>query len=206
MAQDQYALPREIFPCDDVNLPDFRYLNNDFAPVKHPFKDAFNIESYNSMWLDESIPVTKPSLQSICTESLPNLGIIALSRPPVASPATPLVTASPTPPTVPRPDTVDEMDSNTHDNDSDCIETTAICTETPLHNPLPLLSMLTDFDDSKTNLCFISYRGAGTLRPKWYLIEIRKESKDDAEKGELFVDFFRKHPDDNKKKDNVSRY
>ena len=52
MAQDLYTLPREILPCNNVDLPDFRYLNNNFAPVKHPFKDSFNIESYNSMWLD----------------------------------------------------------------------------------------------------------------------------------------------------------
>ena len=98
MAQDLYALPREILPCDDIDLPDFRYLNNDFAPVKHPFKDAFNIESYNSMWLDKSIPVTKPSLQSICTDTLPNIDETAQPRPTTASPTAPLVSVSPSPP------------------------------------------------------------------------------------------------------------
>ena len=48
-AQDMYALPPQILPCADINLPYIRYLNTDFAPVKHPFKDNFNIESYNSM-------------------------------------------------------------------------------------------------------------------------------------------------------------
>ena len=38
LAQDIYALPPQILPCDPVDLPDLRYLNTDYAPVKHPFK------------------------------------------------------------------------------------------------------------------------------------------------------------------------
>ena len=49
MAQDIYALPPRILSCNGIELPDLRYLNNDFAPVKHSFKYVFNIESYNSM-------------------------------------------------------------------------------------------------------------------------------------------------------------
>ena len=52
-----------MLPCDDVDLPDFRYLNTDFTPVKHPFKDNFNIESYNSIWLDNTSMITKPDLE-----------------------------------------------------------------------------------------------------------------------------------------------
>ena len=49
LAQDMYALPPQILPCDQINFPDLRYMNNNFAPVTHPFKDSFNIESYNSI-------------------------------------------------------------------------------------------------------------------------------------------------------------
>ena len=66
MGQDLYALPPQILPCDDIDLPDFRYLNSNFTPVKHPFKDSCNIESYNSMWLDDQNIVTKPDLCQVC--------------------------------------------------------------------------------------------------------------------------------------------
>ena len=52
LAQDIYALPPQILPCDPVDLPDLRYLNTDYAPVKHPFKASFDVESYNIMWFD----------------------------------------------------------------------------------------------------------------------------------------------------------
>ena len=61
--QDLYALPLQYIPCDDVDLPDFRYLNTDFTPVKHPFKDNSIIENYNSMWLDNISMITKPDLE-----------------------------------------------------------------------------------------------------------------------------------------------
>ena len=61
--QDIYALPPHILPCDDFDLPDLRYLNTDFTPVKHPFKDNVNIESYNSIWLGNTSMITKPDLE-----------------------------------------------------------------------------------------------------------------------------------------------
>ena len=63
LAQDMYALPPQILPYDQVDLPDLRYMNNDFAPVTHPFKDSFNIESYNSIWFEKQPPSSKPTLQ-----------------------------------------------------------------------------------------------------------------------------------------------
>ena len=71
MAQDIYALPPQILSCDDIEFPDLRYLNNDFAPVKHSFKYVFNIESYNSMWLDKSVLMQKLALKDICQDSIP---------------------------------------------------------------------------------------------------------------------------------------
>ena len=38
LAQDLYALPPQILPCDEVDLVDLRYLNIDFTSVAHPFK------------------------------------------------------------------------------------------------------------------------------------------------------------------------
>ena len=58
-----YALPHQILPCADVDFPDLWYLNTDFAPVKYPFKDNFNIESYNNTWLDSMSIMSKPDLR-----------------------------------------------------------------------------------------------------------------------------------------------
>ena len=67
---DIYALSPQILPFDDVYLPEFRYLNTDFAPVKHPFKDYFNIKSYKIMWLDNKSMIPKPDLKQICEKDI----------------------------------------------------------------------------------------------------------------------------------------
>ena len=69
LAQDLYALLPQILPCVDVDLPNCCYLNTDFAPVKPPFKDNFDIESYNSMWLDNQSLVSKPDLCQVCGDN-----------------------------------------------------------------------------------------------------------------------------------------
>ena len=53
MVQVMYALPQQTLSCSDIDLPNV-YFNSDFTPVKHPFKDAFDIQSYNSMWLEDT--------------------------------------------------------------------------------------------------------------------------------------------------------
>lgn len=116
MAQDLYILPPQILPCDDIDLPDFRYLNSDFAHIKHPLKDTFNIESYNSMWLDDTMQTRKPNLKEICNKVspiVPPIVSLIIDLHPVDKP-TPVISTSP-PPTQ-RPDTIDEMDINQPDN------------------------------------------------------------------------------------------
>ena len=51
-----YLLPPLILPCDEVDTPDLRYLNTDFAPnLKHPFHRDFDIEAYNTKWFDDEL-------------------------------------------------------------------------------------------------------------------------------------------------------
>ena len=59
LAQDMYAFPPQILPCDQIDLPYSRYMNTSFAPVARLFKDMFNIESYNIVWLDSQPPCKK---------------------------------------------------------------------------------------------------------------------------------------------------
>ena len=116
LAQDMYALHLQIMPCEQVDLPDLQYMNNNFIPVTHPFKDSINIESYNSIWFEEQPPSSKPVLKDVCKESL---------LPPIEGPAvTPAATA--------RPDTIEEMDTFLTDNKSIASQADAIVIETPL--------------------------------------------------------------------------
>ena len=62
LAQDMYGLPPQILPCPYIEWSDFRYLNTYVVPVQQPFKDNLNIESYNSMCLDDKSIVSKPDL------------------------------------------------------------------------------------------------------------------------------------------------
>ena len=59
MSADLYLLPPQILPCEHVDTPTLRYLNTDFAPLRHPFGKDFNIESYNTSWLEDK-PVSRP--------------------------------------------------------------------------------------------------------------------------------------------------
>ena len=106
--QDIYALPPQIFPCNDFDLPDFRYLNSNFFPVKHPFKDNLTIESYNSIWLDNISIVSRSDLKQICGKEVV----------PARKPAKLLAVENTTAlvPVVVLPDTIEEMDTYLHDN------------------------------------------------------------------------------------------
>lgn len=69
MTEDLYLLPPQIMPCDEVDTPNLRYLNTDFAPnLKHPFSKSFDIEAYNTKWFDDELKGTEkevPDLQNI---------------------------------------------------------------------------------------------------------------------------------------------
>ena len=99
------------------------------------------------------------------------------------------------------------MDANLKTNESEIDTSPTICTEPPLTNHQTPPRTINQLNNSENNLCFISYRGANTVRPKWYLVEIRQDDdKQISEKNEVSVAFFRKHANDDKKKDNVARY
>ena len=59
LARDLYLLPPQILSCEHVDTPTLRYLNSDYAPLRHPFGKKFNIESYNTSWFDDK-PVSRP--------------------------------------------------------------------------------------------------------------------------------------------------
>ena len=194
LAQDMYALPPTILPCDQIDLPDLRYMNTDFAPVAHPFKDAFNIESYNSIWFDKQPPLTKPTLQEVCGANLP---------PAVESPVN-IQDIS-----VARPDTVEEMDASLTEGLSTASQAGAMVTESPLVKPVSetAAQLFSNIQASKDKLCFIAYRGANTIKPKWYLVQIELDDNSTSQTtGMYFVKFFRSHPSDSHKPHDCARY
>ena len=190
LAQDMYALPPQILPCTDVDLPDFRYLNTNFAPIKHPFKDNFNIESYNSMWLDNKSIVSKPVCQ-VCGDN-----IFKNVSPTVDTPEPQPVVPSPCiiPQSslhVPCPDSVDEMAANLHDNSSDVslpagIPVVDVVTHVHISDAKTIHRQILDSQDK---LFFISYRGANNIRPRWYLCAINTTDSDMPNAGQYHVDF-----------------
>lgn len=157
LGQDLYALPPQILSCDEVDLVDLRYLNSDFTAVQHPFKQAFDMESYNSIWFDKQPPSNKPLLSIICKDSLP---------PAVEQPSQPVIISTG------RPDTVEEMDIHLTDNTTRRVELDAIVTEiqkvSVSTTPVPELHQ--QIIDSGDKVFFVSYSGANTLRPRWYLV------------------------------------
>ena len=54
-------LPPAIFPCEHLDTPDIRYLNSEFAPIKNPFDDTADIESYNTSWFKDQPPNRAPT-------------------------------------------------------------------------------------------------------------------------------------------------
>ena len=81
LAQDMYALPPKILPCNPIDLPNLRYLNTNYSPVKHPFKTSFDIESYNSMWFDQQPSYTMPPLTSGSRENPTLIIFLVLNNP-----------------------------------------------------------------------------------------------------------------------------
>ena len=47
MAEDLYALPLSLLPCEPVDGCDIQYLNHSHKPIINPFKKSLDILMYN---------------------------------------------------------------------------------------------------------------------------------------------------------------
>ena len=199
--QDMYALPPQILPCDDIDLVDFCYLNTYFMPVKHPFKENFSIKSYNSMWLDNKEVVSKPDLLQICGKDIIQKGPTPLTIL-VLKPAKNHTVVPVSPICTPRSDTVEETETNMHDNAVDLSVATSTHTVVVFVPPQPAVMSRAHSDllESKDLLFCISYCGADTLRPCRYLVQVRLEDGVKPSVDQYYVDFPRNHPDNNRKR------
>ena len=59
MAEDLYALPLSLLPCEPVDGCDTQYLNHSHKPIINPFKKSLDILMYNDA-LFSTPPLTLP--------------------------------------------------------------------------------------------------------------------------------------------------
>ena len=181
-------LPPALLPCAPIDSPDFRYLNHSHAPLPHPLKIPFNIQMYNNMYFPPSLPTDHPPL---FTSELAAITLPSPSPFPLIPPASIPVAAAI--PIINSPELSNSLSPP-------IIHTTGAA----------LLNAITQSSD---RLFFISYRPAGTLRPRWYLVQvdlpqsiIDPASAHHATDGHYYCHFFGKHPDDTPLPDPFSRW
>ena len=124
------------------------------------------------------------------------------SDPQIATPSPVIIPPAGASSPVPRPDSVDEMATNLHENNSDAslpagtLIVDAITHVSIINAKLIYQQMLV----SQDKLFFISYRGVNTIQPRWYLCTINMSESDMSDVRQYHVDFFRKHRSDEKNK------
>ena len=176
-------LPPAILPCTPIDTPDFRYLNHSHAPLPNPLLKPFQIQMYNNMWFTSSLPTDHPPLFKFRDVDDTDAASVSSSTPaPRASmPADAAIPVCP-PDDLPIP-------------------------VTPATGP-HLFDAITASSD---RLFFVSYRPAGTLRPRWYLVQIDLSqsliaSPDCDSNGPYYCHFLGCHPDDTSLPDPPSRW
>ena len=101
------------------------------------------------------------------------------------------------------------MDASLADNPSITMKADIIVTEPPLTNltSTPAGLLFDAFTASKEKLCFIAYKGANTIKLKWFLVQVDLSRNSDGQNTGIYcVDFFRYHPSDSHKSHDCARY
>jgi hypothetical protein len=177
-------LPPAVLPCIPIDSPDFRYLNHSNAPLPHPLAKPFNIQMYNNMWFPSSLPADHPPLfqfRDVDDTDTASASASTPATPPVSMPADAAIPVCP--------------------SDDPLVATP------PTTGP----SLFAAISASPDRLFFVSYRPAGTLRPRWYLIQIDipqslSASPAYASDGRYYCHFLGCHPNDTSLPDPPSRW
>ena len=73
--------------------------------------------------------------------------------------------------------------------------------------PLSLTTLHHEILKSTDKLFFVSYMPAGTMRPRWYLVQVGiDDSPSGKNTGTYFCSFLQRHPSDSNKSDSISRW
>ena len=177
-----YFLPPALFPAEPLDTVDQRFLNYEHAPVQHPLKQSMQIEMYNTKYFRPRKLKTNSN-----QVNQPSVRIDETAMQPHSLP------------------TVQEMDKELN-------------TVTPVPESEEYISvdpdaaaLLRKIQRSHDKLFFIKFTPAGTMRPKWYLIQVDLEATNEVnpkyeENGIYYCGFLAKHCNDNGKSDEFARW
>ena len=209
LTEDLYLLPPLILPCDEVDTPDLRYLNTDFAPnLKHPFHRDFDIEAYNTKWFDDELRGVEQETPSLKE----HIGLIQDEIDSSINDSEPIVEST--------TEEAKEDEETESEHSEEPVQVTEDRTmddsmlpdneKVHLHaddRPRTSDDLQMMLAQSVDKLFFVQYVPAGTLRPKWYAIQVNEEASGDTMEGGVYLcEFLQKHTSDDLKSDSRSRW
>jgi hypothetical protein len=182
--QDISLLPPAIRPVEPLDGPDMRYLNHSHAPIPHPLKTAFNINQYEPIWFTKPDKLSPPKFTNSLRES-------PIEHSPSKQPT--------------------EHAPAQHKDD---FITPTVQEDTHAQPSTPTAQQLyTDISSSTDKLFFVSYKDAGTFRPRWFLVSADMSQtltdtrcKDHTNTGIYYCHFYMKHPNDRYEYDHNARW
>lgn len=197
-------LPPSIQPCNPLDTVDFRYLNLDRAPIRHPYRETLGISSYNHLWLGEKPPATLPHDSNLSppfatkatNDAFVSLDDLESEFPPPqrqdkASPTSTAPSAERPSPHIPE------------------IPDVAIVSSSLLQGE----SLFRAIQDSVDRLFFIAYTSEGTMTPTLHLVQANldassrsAEARDYRTSGIYYVDFLTRVSADASKTYDKSRW
>jgi len=172
-------------------MMDQRYLNYENAPIVSPLRKPLGIEMYNTVHFHPQPPSTIST-----TENQPSSKIDEAAfqiHIPITLP----------------PSTDSEHDTLAAQNQ---LDTTSIPIETLLESAHMNHPELQDaIETSKDKLFFVKYIPAGTIRPRWYLVQIDMTATKELNpqwhcNSPYFCVFLARHPSDKSKSDEFARW
>ena len=183
---DLYLLPPSLFPPEPLDMMDQRYLNYENAPIVSPLRKPLGIEMYNEMHFHPKPPHTTSTTADLPSNAIDEIAFKVHDKS-TPSAASPTITSIPDnikhEPTLPTP--IEQLLEPSYMSIID------------LHNAV---------STSTDKLFFVQYTPAGTMRPRWYLIQIDMISTAElnpqwAETGQYFCVFLARRPTDKDKSD-----
>jgi len=212
MTQDLYMLPPTILPYEQMDTPDLRYINSDIAPVKQPFKDTLDIESYNTHWYENEHPsrvptfirdshmpsvsplTTAPLLNNLKWDTDKSEGVKKMDRLIKTLPPRPTQKYVPILPSTQVSD-ITEINNTVEPESSETV-----------HSPQQIL-MLASIAESEHGLFFVQYTKPGNMSPRWFVVQVEKDNSQNQIGGEdYFCSYLQRHPNDNGKGDDLARW
>jgi hypothetical protein len=189
---DLYLLPPSLFPPEPLDTMDQRYLNYENAPIVSPLRKPLGIEMYNEVHFHPKPPSTTNLI-----DNLPSNSIDAEAFKPHNIP----ISQAPINPNTTIPST-NNTNQPTQQATIEQLDTPPSMDTTSLHD-----TIITSND----KLFFIKYTPSGTMRPRWYLVQIDLISTAELnpkwkETGQYFCVFLARHPTDKDKSDEFARW